>query len=138
MPGSATLWLEQQVLGHTLGFAAMAMPSIFVGLCTTAPTSTQGGTEVAGGAYSRQGAGFALIATPPNIAANTDSVEYLPATAPWGTVGWFELWDSSTMGNRLYWGPLVDPTDGVTPISRTITVDDIMRFSAGVLQVQAL
>jgi hypothetical protein len=139
MPGSATQWLEQWVLGHTLGFGAMPpTPAVFVGLCTTAPSALAGGTEVAGNGYARQGATFALISTPPNIAANTASIEYPAATAAWGTIGWFELWDAVTAGNRLYWGPLVDPTDGVTPITRSITAQDIMRFSAGVIQVQAI
>jgi hypothetical protein len=140
MAGSATLYLEQAVLNHTLAVAALPQPlGIFVGLCTTAPTSTVGGTEVPpGSGYMRQGASFALLTTPPNIAANADSVEYPPATVLWGTVGWFELWDAPTQGNRLYWGQLVDPADGITPITRTVSPGDILRFTAGVIQVQAI
>ena len=137
MAGSATSFLETAVLGHTLGFAAMTMPTgVFVALMTTAPTAGIGGTEVAGGAYARTAATFAM-SVPPNVAANTATISFPPATAGWGNVGWFELWDAVTAGHRLYWGPLVDPADGVTPVTRTVLSGDIMRFTAGVIQVQA-
>jgi hypothetical protein len=139
MPGSATTYLEQAVLGHTLAFAPMTQPAgIYIGLTTTTPTAGTGGTEVAAGGYVRAAATFALLSIPPNVAANANTTDFPSATEPWGMVGWFELWDAQTGGNRLYWGPLVDPTDGVTPITRNIEVGDIMRFQAGVLQVQAI
>lgn len=139
MPGSATLFTEAAVLGHTLGFAAMTMPTgIYVALCLAAPTpdSTTGGIEPTGGAYARVPAVFA-ISTTPNIAANTATLSYPTATAPWGGLGWFELWSAATGGNRLYWGPLVDPVDGITPITRTVQTGDIVRLSAGAVQVRA-
>lgn len=138
MPGTATLYLEQRVLGHTLGYAAYAMPaSVYVGLCTSPPSSTTGGAEVAGGAYARQHGTFAQAVTPTNVASNATTIEFPAATAAWGTIGWFEIWDATTSGNRLYWGVLVDPADGVTPITRDVQIGDILRFSAGVLWVQA-
>lgn len=137
MAGSATSYLETAVLGHTLGFAAMTMPTaVYIGLDTSAPTAAAAGTEVAGGGYTRMAATFAM-STPPNIAANTATISFPTATAAWGAVGWFELWSAATGGNRLYWGPLVDPADGVTPITRNVLSGDIMRFTAGVIQVQA-
>lgn len=140
MPGSATTTLEAAVLGHTLGFAAMTMPvSVFAGLCLAAPPPTAGvaGTEVSGGSYTRMPVVFALIAPPPSIAANTTTIAFPSATAAWGTIGFFEIWDALTGGTRLYWGPLVDPVDGLTPITRAVLGGDIVRFTAGVLQVQA-
>lgn len=139
MPGSASQYLEQRVLGHTLGFQALpAITAVFVALTTSPPNATTRGNEVSGGGYARQAGTFALITTPPNVAANTTTIEYSPATSAWGAIGWFEVWDAVTAGNRLYWGPLVDPADGVTPITRSVQVGDIMRFSAGVLQIQAI
>jgi hypothetical protein len=125
------------VLAHTLAYGPLTAPAaVFVGLCTTAPTAAVGGTEVAGGSYARVAVTFAA-GTATNIAANAATVEFPLATADWGTIGHFELWDAITGGNRLYWGPLVDPVDGVTPVTRSITNGDIMRISAGALQVQA-
>jgi hypothetical protein len=140
MPGSATTYLEQAVLSHTLAIGAMGFPTgLFVGLCAASapPTAGTGGTEIAGGAYARLPATFALDTTPPNAASNTATLEWLPATAAWGLVGWFELWTALTGGTRFYWGPLVDPSDGVTPIVRSVQTGDIMRIQAGALQVSA-
>jgi hypothetical protein len=139
MAGSASTYLEGAVLGHTLGFAAMTMPTgVFVALCAASPSPTAGtgGTEVTGGAYARQGAVFAITGTP-NIAANTATLEFPIATTNWGTIGFFEVWSALSGGNRLYWGPLVDPSDGVTPITRNILSGDIVRLSAGAVQIQA-
>jgi hypothetical protein len=139
MSGSATIGTEQGVLGHTLGFAPMAFPAqVFVGLCAAAmpPSETVQGIEVFGGGYARVPAQFALIDTPANIAANVTSMEWPIAAAAWGTLGFFELWDAATGGNRLYWGALIDP---ITELATTITVlaGKIVRFSAGTLAVQA-
>jgi hypothetical protein len=141
MPGSATSYLRTKVLGHTLAFAAYAEPTaIYLGLCTTAtpPTATAPGSEVTGGAYARMAATWAMVVSRTDLAANAATLEWPAATAPWGTLGYAEVWDAATAGNRLYWGPLVDPTDGVTPITRTIAVGDIMRISSGNFTVQAI
>ena len=139
MPGSATTYLRPNVLGHTLNFTTYARPSaIYVGLCTTAPSATTGGLEIAVSGYARQSAAFALSAGRTDLAVNTGTVEFPPASAPWGNLGYFELWDAATAGNRLYWGPLVDPTDGVTPIVRNINTGDILRLPANQLSVQAI
>lgn len=140
MSGSATLYVEQGALGHTLGFAAMTRPTgIFLSLAMASqpPTSTTGGLEPVGMGYARQPAAFALLSSPPNIAGNTGTVQFPAATANWGDVGFFEVWDALSAGNRLYWGPLVDPTDGVTPIIRSVFTGDIVRLQAGTVQVRA-
>ena len=140
MPGSATLAVEQQVLAHTLAFGAMTAPTgVFLALCQAAPppTAAAGGLEIIGNGYQRQAVTFALIAPPPTIAANTTTVVFPAATANWGSIGWFEIWSAITAGMRLYWGPLVDPIDGVTNLTRTVLAGDIVRFTAGVIQVQA-
>lgn len=138
MPGSATDYLRQRVLGHTLGFTAYTMPAtVYVTLCTTAPTATSAGTEVSGGGYTRMTAIFALVAGRTDQAANVSTIEWTPATTAWGAIGWFELRDAVSAGNRLYWGPLVDPADMVTPIIKNIGVADIFRLPAASMVVQA-
>lgn len=138
MAGTATVYLEQRVLSHTLAYGAYTAPTlVFLALCTSEPSRTVAGTEVVGGGYARIQGTFALAGTPDNVASNAATIEYPTATASWGTVGWFEVWDAVSGGNRLYWGPLVDPADGVTPITRSIQTSDIVRFQAGVVQIQA-
>jgi hypothetical protein len=141
MSGSGTLGLEQAVLGHTLAFAPMVAPvQVYVALDlappAVPPSEAAPGTEAVGVGYARMPATFALIATPANIAANTATIEFPAAGSAWGTIGYFELWDAPIGGNRLYWGPLIDPA---TELPTTITVGsgDIVRFSPGALAVQA-
>ena len=137
MAGSATVYTERGVLGHTLAIVPMPAPErVYVALCRTAPTETTGGIEASDGGYSRTPATFALMASPSNAASNAASVEFPVATASWGTIGWFEIWTAATGGTRLYWGPLTDPADGV-PIEMDVTTGDVVRFSAGALVVQA-
>jgi hypothetical protein len=140
MAGSATTYTERGVLSHTLAIAPLDAPAgVYLGLCLSAPAPTRstGGTEVSGGGYVRMATVFALAANPDNMAANSATTEFPAATGLWGTLGYFEVWDAATAGNRLFWGPLVDPVDGVTPITRAVSVGDIVRFTAGVVQVTA-
>lgn len=139
MSGSASLSLEQAVLGHTLAFAPMTAPTqVFVALCLTGtpPSESVRGIEVSGLGYYRTPATFALATAPTNMAANVAAIEFPMALAAWGTVGYFELWDAKTGGNRLYWGQLIDHTSGV-PATLTVVSGDIVRFSPGTLAVQA-
>jgi len=141
MAGSATDYSRQRVLSHTLGFGAFTMPAnVYIGITTSAPTATTPGAEIptAGSGYARQRATFALAAGRTDLAVITATMEYPPATASWGSIGYFEIWDAVSAGNRLYWGPLVDPTDGVTPVIRTINTGDILRLSANMVSVQAI
>jgi hypothetical protein len=140
MAGSATVYTERGVLGHTLAITAMPQTTgAYLGLClvTPIPTRSVGGTEVAGGGYTRVLATFALSANPDNMAANAATLEFPVATANWGSIGYFEVWTAATGGTRLYWGPLVDPVDGLTPVARAVNSGDIVRLPAGSVQVQA-
>lgn len=140
MAGSATVWLEELVLSHTLAYGPMTPPTaMFLGLCAAAPppSSSVHGIEIVGNGYARQSIAFALTGAGTNIAANTATVAFPAATATWGAIGYFEIWDAVSGGNRYYQGPLVDPADGITPITRNILSGDIVRFAAGVLEVTA-
>jgi len=139
MAGSATVYTERGVLGHTLAIAPLTVPAtVYLGLCaaTPVPTRSTGGTEVEAGGYVRVAVSFALAGNPDNVAVNSAPVEFPAATAAWDTIGWFEVWDAETLGNRLYWGPLVE-ADGVTPVTRDVEENDIVRFLVGVLRIEA-
>ncbi len=92
-------------------------PTAYVALFTTPPTSKSGvtgATEVAGGAYARQqtsaatwnaasnSAGSEPGVTPANI-SNLLAITFPIATANWGTVIAFGIFDALTVGNLLYW-----------------------------------
>ena len=135
MAGNATDYLETRLLQHSLRVAAFTMPpALFCALCTSLPTDATPGGEVTGGGYARQPFTFSVTG---NQASNATTQDFPAATSPWGTVGWTELWDAVTGGNRLYWFPLVDPADLVTPITKTIATGDIMRIPAGGMVITA-
>jgi hypothetical protein len=138
---NATDWLENQVLPHVLGIAPMPVPSLlYAALCTDAstPDDATPGTEVSGGAYTRMPVTFAMVAGGvAGEAANQATLQWAIATADWGSLPWVEIWDAASGGNRYFYLPLVDPSDGVTPITVTVNNGDIMRIPAGLLIVTA-
>jgi len=110
---SATNWL-----GYITGKTAMpATPTAYIGLFTTAPTSDSGvtgATEVSGGSYARQStsgstwnspsnsSGSEPAVTPANV-TNAAAITFPVATANWGTVVAFGLFDAVSAGNLLAW-----------------------------------
>jgi hypothetical protein len=138
-PGSATDYLETALLQHSLAIVAMAFPAaVYLAVTTTEPTDADAGSApAAGGGYVRRLVTFALAAGRTDLAVNAATVEWLPATADWGVVGWFEVWSAVTGGNRLYWGPMVDPVDLVTPVTRLIEAGDILRVPIGAIAILA-
>jgi hypothetical protein len=104
------------------------LTSRFVSLHTASPGDT-GTSEVAGGAYARQSAGFTSTGNNPTTAANTGVIQYPTATASWGTITHFGIWSAATAGSFLGWGTVVTP--------KTIGIDDIARWDIGRLTVTA-
>ena len=120
-------YTAQNVLAYITGKTAIpALPMASVGLFTVAPTSDAGtgGTEVSGGSYARvatAGADWnaptASVGTEPSVVpaftSNANTVTFATATAPWGNVQAFGLFDASSnllvwdyLGNYL-WAPAV-------------------------------
>lgn len=121
-----TDYLETQILNHVLRNTSYSSPTaIYVGLFTVAPDDTGGGTEVSGGAYSRQLATF--TAPSPDSCSNDADVTFPIATADWGTIVAFALFDQSSGGNMLYYTNLT--------ASRDVMTSDQFRFPSGQLVV---
>jgi hypothetical protein len=122
-------YYESKVLDHMLRGTAFTPPAtVYVALFTAAPTDAGGGTEVSGGGYARQSVTFgAPSGTAPTQIANSADVTFPVATASWGTVVAFGLFDASTAGNLLAW-------DNLTA-SKQIDVNDQAKFAAGDLKV---
>jgi hypothetical protein len=108
MPGSKSDFLELELLDHVLGNAAYTAPATtHIALFTVAPTDTGGGTEVTGGSYAR--VAFTNNATnwpaaSSGLKQNGVAINFAQASADWGTVVAFGIFDASTSGNLLYWG----------------------------------
>ncbi len=118
-------YLENKVLGYVFTGAAFTQPGTkYLGLLTAAPSDTGGGTEVStsGTAYARQSVAFTLSGTSPTQVANTSQIDFPTATASWGTISHYGVYDAVSAGNLLSWGPLA--------ASKAIGAGDVFRTPA--------
>jgi len=126
-----TDFLENELINHVLRNVPYTSPTqVFVGLFQVTPDDTGGGTEVptGGTAYIRQTITF----DPPSngTTQNNTDVTFPVATASWGTVVAFALFDAVSGGNMLYYGLLTAP--------KTISTNDVFEWLTGNLTVQEL
>ena len=105
-------------------------PTPYVALFTVAPTDAGGGTEVStsGTAYARVDSSTdwgAPSGTAPTSVSNSAEITFAQATADWGTVVAFAIFDAATTGNMLYWGNL--------SASKSVGTNETARFDIGAL-----
>lgn len=125
--GSKSDYLEDKLLNHTLRNVAFTAPAtVYAALFTVTPSDTGGGTEVTGGSYARTAITFGAP-SPSGTMSNSADVTFPTATADWGTVVAFGIFDASSAGNLLYWG-------AVTP-NRVVSNGVTAKFSAAALVV---
>lgn len=136
MAGSMSNFLELEILDHIFGNATAGNPyvppaTLYVGLGTAvAGTSQEAGFtgEVTGGAYARVGVANTAANWPAaanGSKSNGVAVTFPQATASWGTVTQFALFDAATAGNLLAWGDLT--------VSKAIGANDTASFAVGSL-----
>lgn len=119
-------YLENKILDLTLrGVAFTAPTSVYVALFTNDPTDAGTGTEVSGGAYARQVMTFNAASN--GSIANSSDVLFPVATASWGTVTHFAIYDAATAGNMLYSGALL--------VSKAVASGDQIKIAAGDITV---
>lgn len=124
---SFTNYLEAALLNHVFRAVALSAPAaVYVGLFTSAPGEAGGGTEVSGGSYARQAITFG--APSGGTVTQSGAVQFPLASASWGTVVAYGIFDAVSGGNLLAWAAvtpnlLVDSgqqaqlADGVVTIS---------------------
>lgn len=105
MPGMSD-YSAKKVLELLTGKTAFATPTAYVGLYTTMPTSDAGtgSTEVSGGSYARvalSGLLNAASGSAPSQISNASAIIFPTATANWGTVVGFGIFDAASAGNLL-------------------------------------
>jgi hypothetical protein len=124
-----SLYLENKINDHVLGGTAYTAPTtVHFALFTAAPSETGGGTEI-----STSSTGYSRVAVTNNVTnfpastngtkTNGSNITFPSATAAWGTVSAFGVFDAATGGNLLYFGSLLTP--------RAIASGDTARFAAG-------
>ena len=131
MAGSKSDYLENKILDHVLGGGDYTRPAtVYVALYTVAPTDAGGGTEVSGGSYAR----VAVTNNSTNWPAassgsksNGTAISFPAATANWGTVVAFGIFDAASGGNLLYWGTL--------SASKAVNNGETASFAAGQLTI---
>lgn len=131
-----TTYAANKILDHALGTAAWTMPAqMYLALCTTAPTAAAAGAAVSasGTGYARQAVDFTAAAAVSGGASgatsNAATVTFPTATASWGTVTHWELYDAVTGGNRIAYGAWT--------IAKTISTADVFTVPAGDLDITA-
>jgi hypothetical protein len=129
MGNFSTFWANE-ILDHLFGKGSYTPPTIHVALSTSAPTDAGGNvSEPSGGAYARkQTAASDWNTASGRLTDNATALEFAEATASWGTITHFALYDAATGGNFLGWGALTT--------SKAIGAGDTPRFAAGALDVQ--
>lgn len=106
MAGSLTDYAENKVLDAYLNNTSFVVATPYVALFTATPSDAGGGTEVTGGSYARVACGSSFPAASGGSCANDVAIVFPTATANWGTVTQFAIFDASTSGNMIAWGDL--------------------------------
>lgn len=134
MAGSFSDYLEAKVLNEVFGATAFAAPgTLYVALFTAAPSDSGGGTEVTGGSYARIAVTNNTTnwpnatGTSPTSKSNGTVITFPTATANWGTVVAFGIFDASSGGNLLVWADL--------NANRTVNSGDTTSFAVSALTI---
>jgi hypothetical protein len=99
----------------------------YISLYTVAPTESTSGTEVSGGSYARTSASFSVSGTAPTTASNSAAVEFVEASASWGTIVAAGVMDASTGGNLIAYADLT--------VSKAVGTGDVLRFNTGEIDI---
>jgi len=128
MSGFSDFW-ENEVLDHLFDKGLYAAPTIYVALSTADPADDgTSACEPTGGSYARvETANADWTGAAGGAVANADAIEFAQATADWGTITHFALYDTAVGGHLLASGPLSSP--------ETVAAGDSVRFPPGDLTV---
>lgn len=126
------------LLQHTFRTTSYTAPSnVYVGLMSVCPTTGNNGTELSGNGYTRSAAIAKGDASWTYTAAtfigastitNAAAVSFPAAVTSAWTVNCFGVYDASSAGNLLYWGP-------VTGAPVTVSVGATASFAIGQLSI---
>lgn len=120
-------------LKHLFKVSTWTAPAnVYVALSTANPgASGSGMVEVTGGSYARvqhqTGTNWVASAGLDNQYENNNAITFATATAGWGTITHFALYDASTVGNFLAFGTLTT--------AKTVANGDTLSFADGELKV---
>ena len=124
-------YLENKLLDHVFGATSYSAPAtLYVALSTTTPTDSGNVTEPTSGAYARV-AVTNNTTNWPNASSGSKSngvaITFPQATALWGTLTHFVIYDAASNGNMIGFGAL--------GASRTVDFGDVPSFAIGQLTI---
>lgn len=130
--GSISDFLEKELLDHVFNASWAAPANVFVGLSTGDPLDTGAGMEepTGTGAYTRATITFGAAAS--RAVDQSAKVTFPQATANWGTITHYAVFDAVSGGNMLAHGSLNSSkrvVNGNTPSLATSEVN--ISYSAG-------
>lgn len=127
-------FLENEILDQIFGASAYSAPAtLYFGLATAEITDSTTGstvTEPEGGSYARKSMTnnkTTWTTASGGSVENDVDIEFVEATASWGTVTYMFIADASSGGNILAWGQLTAP--------KAIGTGDNAKFAAGDLVI---
>jgi len=128
-------YLENALLSHLLRSTSYTSPNtLHFAMFTAAPDKSGGGTECTGGSYARAAVSnntgnfpqcSAVIAAP--VKSNGTAITFPKATASWGTVTHWAVFDAATAGNMLAYGSLAT--------QRVVAIGDTPKIAIGVFTI---
>lgn len=119
-------YLENALVDHVFRNSALSSPTtVYLALFTDDPAEDASGTEVSTGAYAREAVAFAAPAD--GVSTNSGVITFTTATANWGTITHFAIFDAVTTGNMLVYSPL--------DTSKAVNTDDTAEFAAGNISI---
>lgn len=131
---NASDYLEDQLRKHIFRTGSFTKPTVLgVALFTVTPSDSGGGTEVSGGSYARVNlppldANWTAPDTTGGLTDNAVAITFPAPSANWGTVVAFGIFDATSAGNLLVWGP-------ITPSKTINNGDPAPSFAIGALDV---
>lgn len=130
MPKST--YLDNILLDLPLGAQAFSAPAtVYVALFVVLPIPAgTGGTEATGGSYARVAVTNNLTNWPAasgGTKSNGTLIQFPTASAGWGTITGFGIYDAPTSGNLLYFGLL--------QTAKPVLTTDAPSFGVGTLSI---
>lgn len=128
--GSLANYAELKLLDHVFKVTPFSQPSnIYMALSKADPGESGGSIdEPSGGDYARVQVN-SWNAAASRATANTSAIQFPRATADWGTITHWALFDASTSGNPLAYGAISNPSSLVMSNGRRA------RFAAGEVDI---
>lgn len=128
-------YLEVELRKHIFRTGSFTKPTVLgVALFTVTPSDSGGGTEVSGSGYARVDvppldANWTAASATNGLTDNAGAITFpAPSGGNWGTIVAFGIFDATTAGNLLVWGP-------ITPSKTVNDGDPAPAFAIGALDV---